>query len=168
MKLITPLSILSTLFVAGYMNASGSGGPWYQSERAIDLDGDMVPDTARIEAIGPSSDSLTITLVIVIDRRTVWAEHWTSAYELVDPPEFTKGAADRDEYLRRGLHAALASVKREPFSLSDYLSMSDAVDSALVRHPPEFQVSFSYGYETAVALYWDPIAAAFRRLWACC
>ena len=145
-----------------------SSHTWYRSERLIDLNGDGKPDTVRMQASGTSSDSLSISLTFIVCQQKVWIEHWDSKYELVDPPTFENSKAAQDAYVKSALQKALESVRVESFSESNYVSFAKELDSTLVQHPPKFQVTFSYGYGTSVALYWDGIRKVLRLLWICC
>jgi hypothetical protein len=96
-----------------------------------------------------------------------WREEWASEYELVDPPPLADSAA-RAVYVRSRLERALASVEIEPFDRGAYATMADPVDSAVLRQPPLRQISYAYGFETTVALVWDPFNRELRLLHACC
>ena len=141
---------------------------WFCAQREIDLTGDGALDTVMLRAVGPSSDSLLITLTITVQGREAWRERWGSSYELIDPPEFPGGEQDRAQYVKRRLHSWLDGVRVAAFDSTAYVMMAWELDSALIRDPPDRQVQFRYGYETVVALRWDPTTGEFRRLWACC
>jgi hypothetical protein len=70
--------------VADTASASDSAGtqPWFAGARRVDLDGDGLTELARLEATGPSVDSLKISFTILKDGRTVYTDSWDSAYEL--------------------------------------------------------------------------------------
>jgi hypothetical protein len=163
-----------TFFVSGILMYPAQGVPhkpdnvWYTGSRTIDLNRDGRQDSVIVQATGRSSDSLTITLAFRVDRQLVWLEKWESSYELVDPPPFPNGVSGQDAYVKKALVDALNSVSVESFRLDEYASMSNSIDSTLVLKPPDFQVSFSYGYETTVVLYWDPGASKFKLAWVCC
>lgn len=150
--------------------AAGRGADaavWLARQRVIDFTGDGVADTVRLRAVGPTADSLRITLTFWADGAERWREEWASEYELVDPPPLADAAA-RAEYVRRRLDRTVASVQIEPFDSSDYLTMADPVDSAVLRQPPSHQVSYAFGFETTVVLAWDPVDRKLWRLHACC
>lgn len=140
---------------------------WLTRQRVIDFTGDGVPDTVRLRAVGPTADSLAISLTFRSDGAERWREEWASEYELVDPPPLSDEAA-RAEYVRKRLDRTVASVQVEPFDSSDYVTMADPVDSAVLRQPPSHQLSYAFGFETTVVLAWDPVGRKLRRLHACC
>jgi hypothetical protein len=154
---------------SGASRPSGSmdSAAWFERQRTIDFSGDGVPDTVRLRALGSNADSLRIALTFVSGGVERWSEEWASGYELVDPPPLPDGPA-RAEYVRKRLDRALASVMVEPFDSSDYATMADPVDSAILRRPPPRQVVFAYGYETTVVLAWDAESGRLRRLHSCC
>jgi len=149
-------------------NLATVGAPWFREEREIDLTGDGRPDTVVIRADGPSSDRLAVTLSFMVDGAERWRERWHSDYMLIDPPEFPEGEASRAAYIRRGLRRTLEGVRVDPFDSTNYGQMADSIDSTVVRQPPREQITLGYGYETTLALAWDPVSKSFRHLWACC
>ncbi len=151
------------------LNCIDYSGHWYYSKRLIDLNNDNKLDTVIIQADGPSSDNLSITLSFIVDGKEVWDERWNSNYELVDPPDFEKDKVNRDNYIRLALQKTLSGISIDTFCMSDYLGMArSSIDTSIVNHPPKFQLSFSYGYESTIVLYWDSTACVFRKLWDCC
>jgi uncharacterized lipoprotein NlpE involved in copper resistance len=52
--------------------------PWFADEREIDLTGDAKPDTARLEAVGPTVDSLQIVFTIHSGGNIVYRNTWNS------------------------------------------------------------------------------------------
>lgn len=126
-----------------------------------------MPDTVRLQALGRAADSLRIALTFRSGGAERWREEWGSEYELMVPTPPTEAAA-REEYLRKRLERALASVRVEPFDSSDYVTMADPIDSAVLRRPPPHQVTYAFGFETTVVLAWDPVGRTLRRLHACC
>jgi hypothetical protein len=140
---------------------------WLTRERTMDFTGDGVPDTVRLRALGRTADSLRIALTFRSGGAERWREEWASEYELAVAPLFDSDPA-RSVFMRDRLDRALASVVVEPFDLSDYTTMAQPVDSAVLRQPPSQQVSFAFGFETTVVLAWDPATATLRRLHACC
>lgn len=140
---------------------------WFARQRTLDFTGDGQPDTVELRATGRSPDSLRIVLAFRSAGELFWREEWASEYELVDPPPLADGTA-RAGYVRSRLERALASIEVEPFDQGTYESLANPVDSVLLREPPAHQISYAYGYETTVALVWDPINRELRLLHACC
>ena len=140
---------------------------WLTRHRVIDFTGDGIADTVRLRAVGPTADSLRITLTFWSDGAERWREEWASEYELVDPPPLVDAAA-RAEYVRKRLDRTVASVQVEPFDSSEYLTMANPVDSSVLRQPPSHQLTYAFGFETTVVLAWDPAGQKLRRLHACC
>jgi hypothetical protein len=149
-------------------NLATVGAPWFREEREIDLTGDGRPDTIIVRADGPSSDRLLVTLSFRVDGAERWREQWHSDYMLIDPPEFPEGEPGRAAYIRRGLRRTLEGVSVKPFDSANYGQMADSVDSTIIRQPPREQILLGYGYETTLAVAWDPVSKSFRHLWACC
>lgn len=140
---------------------------WLTRQRLLDFTGDGIEDTVRLEATGPTVDSLRIVLEFVSGGVTRWGVEWASEYELTIPAAPTDSAA-RAEHLRKRLDRVMASVQVEPFDRTSYMTMAQEVDSAVLRDPPARQVRFAYGYETTVVLAWDQVAGVLRVLHSCC
>jgi hypothetical protein len=140
---------------------------WLTRERTLDFTDDGVPDTVRLQAVGRTADSLRIALTFRSAGAERWREEWASEYELIVSPPLDTDSA-RAAFVRDRLDRVLASVVVEPFDLTDYTTMGQPVDSAVLRQPPSQQVSFAFGFETTVVLAWDPAAGTLRRLHACC
>jgi hypothetical protein len=89
--------------------------PWFSDEREIDVTGDAKPDTARLEAVGPSVDSLQIVFTIRSGGNTVYRNSWNSAYALsAISEEGSRANAHPDSALRGQLGAFLGKLKIEP------------------------------------------------------
>jgi hypothetical protein len=88
---------------------------WFADEREIDLTGDGKADTARLEAVGPTVDSLQIVLTIRSGGSTVYRNSWNSIYALSAISEEGSHAIPHpDSALRGQLRAFLSKLKIEP------------------------------------------------------
>ena len=88
---------------------------WFADERAVDLTGDGQPDTARLQAIGPTVDSSQIVFTIRSGGATVYRNTWSSAYALsAVSEEGSRATPSADSALRSQLHAFLSKLKIEP------------------------------------------------------
>jgi hypothetical protein len=87
---------------------------WFSDELAIDLTGDARPDTARIEALGPSVDSLEIVFTIRSGGKTVYRNSWNSTYALSAISEGSHAIPHPDSALRGQLRRFLGRIKVEP------------------------------------------------------
>jgi hypothetical protein len=88
--------------------------PWFSDEREIDLTGDGRADTARLEAVGPTVDSLKIVFTIRSGGNTVYRNSWNSEYALSAISEEGSRAIQRpDSALRVQLRAFLRKLKIE-------------------------------------------------------
>jgi len=141
---------------------------WFRGETVIDLTHDGVKDTVLLEAVGPSSDDLLITMTFVVDGKESWREEWSSSYMLIDPPPFPEGEASRSEYIRQQLYSTLNGISVQSFDVATYEMMAYSVDSLMLKSPPPQEILFSYGYESTIVLYWDPASEEFRMSWSCC
>jgi hypothetical protein len=96
-------------------NATTSETPsWFSDERDIDLTGDARPDTARLDAVGPTVDSLQIVFTIRSGGSTVYRNSWNSEYALSAISEEGSRAIQRpDSALRVQLRAFLRKLKIE-------------------------------------------------------
>ena len=89
--------------------------PWFSDEREIELTGDAKPDTARLEAVGPSVDSLQIVFTIRSGGNTVYRNSWNSAYALsAISEEGSRAIPHPDSALRGQLRAFLGKLKIVP------------------------------------------------------
>ena len=150
--------------------ARADAGPaWYNRSRAIDLTGDGQRDTVRLVASGTRTDSLQITLSMLVSGEEKHRESWGSSYEL-DLVDSTIRTGPRAEgILRAKLDSVLASVVVEPFSASGVRVMAeDSATLAGLDPRPRHRISFSYGFESTSRLVWDAPRARFVRLWSCC
>ena len=97
-------------------NATAVEAPsWFSDQREIDLTGDAKPDTARLEAVGPSVDSLQIVFTIRSGGNTVYRNSWNSAYALsAISEEGSRAIPQPDSALRGQLRAFLGKLKVEP------------------------------------------------------
>jgi hypothetical protein len=87
---------------------------WFSDEREIDLTGDAKPDTARLEAVGPSADSVQIVFTIRSGGATVYRNFWDGAYALsAISEEGRRAVPHRDSALRDQLRAFLSKLKIE-------------------------------------------------------
>ena len=157
----------SLLYVAD-SSVLALAGAWFLAHRRVDLTGDSRLDSVILRADGPTSDSLTVTLRFLVDGAERWRQDWHSGYMLIDPPEFADGEVGRAAYIREDLLRTLRTVEVSSFDSSGYAFFAEAVDSAILVHPPRQQVSFAYGYESALVLVWDSTKGEFRLLWGCC
>jgi hypothetical protein len=88
---------------------------WFADERAVDLTGDAQPDTARLEAMGPTVDSLQIVFTIRSGGNTVYRNAWSSAYALsAISEEGNRAIPNPDSALRAQLRTFLSKLKIEP------------------------------------------------------
>jgi|GEM_PF-6977123 len=165
-------NVVDSTQLASQTPPPGSNGPaeapWFLQDRELDLTDDGRPDTVVLRAEGRSSDSLTVTLRFVVDGVERWHDEWQSDYMLIDHPEFPQGEVSRAAFVRRQLQRTLEVVRVEPFDSTEYVQMADPVDSMTLRRPPGQEIMVAFGYETTIALSWEPAAKSFRRLWSCC
>ena len=88
--------------------------PWFADEREIELTGDAKPDTARLEAVGPTVDSLQIVFTIRSGGNMVYRNSWSSEYALSAMSEQGSRPVPRpDSALRAQLRAFLSKLKIE-------------------------------------------------------
>jgi hypothetical protein len=88
---------------------------WFADEREIDLTGDARPDTARLEAVGPTVDSLQIVFTLRSGGSTVYRNSWNSEYALSAISEEGSRTVPRPKSaLRAQLRAFLSKLKIEP------------------------------------------------------
>jgi hypothetical protein len=89
--------------------------PWFAGEREIDLTGDAKPDTARLEAVGPTVDSLQIVFTIQSGGNIVYRNTWNSIYALsAINEEGIRAIPHPDSALRDQLRAFLGKLRIEP------------------------------------------------------
>ena len=146
-----------------------AAAPWYGRSRTLDLTGDGVADSVRLEAHGDRTDSLRIALQLVVAGREAHREEWGSSYELAMVDSATLRSVRVDSVLRAKLDSVLASVTLERFDTPGARPMME--DSAALHglEPrPTHQVSFSYGFESTARLVWDAPRNRFVQLWSCC
>jgi hypothetical protein len=94
--------------------ATAASPPWFTDQREIDLTGDAKPDTARLEATGPSVDSLQIVFTIRSGGNTVYQNSWNSVYALsAISEEGSRSIPHPDSALRAQLRAFLSKLKIE-------------------------------------------------------
>lgn len=94
---------------------AGGAQTWFADEREIDLTGDAKPDTARLEAVGPTVDSLQIVLTIQSGGNTVYRNTWSSAYALsAISEEGSRTIPHPDSALRAQLRQFLSKLEIEP------------------------------------------------------
>lgn len=94
---------------------TGSAG-WYDRSRVLDVTGDGVPDTIRLVARGPRSDSLVMTLIVRTHGDSIVLAGWESDYDFIDPPdEMRMPGPARDSVLRDRYDRVLASAEMAPF-----------------------------------------------------
>ena len=149
--------------------AAPTPAPWYRRARMLDLTGDRQADSVRVDAFGPRSDSLRITLSIVVDGEVKHREGWSSSYELALLDSAARVHPSVDAFLRAQLDTVLASVIVQRLDAPGVRLMAeDSAVLARLEPRPTHRVSFSYGYETTVRLVWDAPRERFVRLWSCC
>lgn len=143
--------------------------PWYRRVRTLDLTGDGVADTVRLEATGPRLDSLPITLVLIVNGHEKHREAWSSSDELTLLDSASRLPSRVATILRARLDSVLASVTLARLDAPGVRLMAEdsAVLSSLQPRPTQ-RISFSYGYETTVRVVWDAPRERFVRLWTCC
>lgn len=143
--------------------------PWYRGARALDLTGDGLADSVRLEALGASPDSLDITLSFVVEAEEKHREPWGSSDELAHLDSADRVRPRVDVILRAQLDSVLASVVVQRLDASGVQLMAeDRAVLAGLDPRPTHRVSFSYGYETTARLVWDAPRKRFVRLWSCC
>jgi len=143
--------------------------PWYRRVRTLDLTGDGVADSVRLEATGSRPDSLGITLALIVNGHEKHLEAWSSSDELAELDSASRLPSRVATVLRARLDSVLASVIVQRLDAPGVRLMAE--DSAVLSglHPrPTQRISFSYGYETTVRLVWDAPRERFVRLWTCC
>ncbi len=147
-----------------------SGSPaWYSKGRALDLTGDGTVDSVHLDARGARTDSLRITLALVVGGEVKHREAWGSSYELAMRDSALLVQPRLDEFVRARLDTVLASVVVQPLSAPSVRLMAE--DSAILAGltpRPDVRISIPYGYETVVRLVWDAPRERFVRLWSCC
>lgn len=143
--------------------------PWYRRGRSLDLTGDANADSVHLEAIGERSDSLRITLTLLVDGEVRHREEWGSSYELEHVDSALRRGARADTVLRGKLDSVLTSVVVRPLDTPGARPMREdsAVLAGLQPRPAQL-ISFSYGFESTVRLVWDAPRRRFVRLWSCC
>jgi hypothetical protein len=88
---------------------------WFSDERVIDLTGDANPDTARLEAVGATVDSLQVVFTIRSGGNTVYRNSWSSTYALsAISEEGSRSIPHPDSALRGQLRGFLSKLKMEP------------------------------------------------------
>lgn len=143
--------------------------PWYAATRTLDLTGDGVADTARLEALGVRVDSLDITLSLIVGGAAAHREEWGSSYELALADSASRTGPAAEPLLRDALDAVLASIEVRPLPPAGGETMAeDSATLAVLEPRPAHLVAFAYGYETTVRLAWDATRTRFVRLWSCC
>ena len=149
--------------------ADTSGPTWYARSRTLDLTGDDVPDTIRLEARGARIDSLRITMTITVNGEVKHSEWWGSRYELAMLDSAERRSPIVERRLRASLDSTVAGIAVRPLGTAGARLMAE--DSAIlsdITPDPARIVTFSYGYETTVRLAWDAPRERFVRLWSCC
>lgn len=146
--------------------------PWYAQTLVRDLTGDGIADTTVLIARGPRPDSSGVVLTIHVDGRPAFEERWDTPYELIDPPDSVRTAADRERFLRARFARVLSELSLSPLDTGSLSVMEEdaaeraALDSITPR--PTHQVMLAYGYETVIALFWDPVRRRFVSHFICC
>lgn len=143
--------------------------PWYRAGRALDLTGDGLVDSVRLEARGTTPDSLEIALSFIVGAEEKHRERWGSSYELALLDSASRASTRVDPILRAQLDSVLASVVVQRLDAPGVQVMAeDRAALAGLEPRPTQRVSLSYGYETTVHLVWDAPRQRFVRLWSCC
>ena len=93
---------------------TSSAQTWFADERVLDLTGDGTADTARVEAIGPTADSLEIVFTIRSSGSTVYRNSWSRAYALSAISVEVSTIPHPDSALRRQLASFLSELKIRP------------------------------------------------------
>jgi hypothetical protein len=149
--------------------ASAAPPPWYRRTRALDLTGDGLEDSARLEAVGTRPDSSRITLMLIVGGAVKHREGWGSSYELALADTSRRDRPEVAAVLRAELDSVLSSVRVQRLDAPGVRLMAE--DSAILsglEARPTHRISFAYGYETTVRLVWDAPRQRFVRLWSCC
>jgi hypothetical protein len=150
-------------------DAAVATAPWYAGSRTLDLTGDGVADSVRLDARGERPDSLRITLRLLVEGREAHREEWGSSYELALVDSAIVRSSRVDSVLRVKLDSVLASVKLHALDAPGARPMLEDSATLAALHPrPTHQVSFSYGYESTARLAWDAPRRRFVQLWSCC
>jgi hypothetical protein len=119
--------------------------------------------------VGPRTDSLRVTLSLLVDGEEKYREVWGSSYELALVGPATLVPPRADSILRVQLDGVLASVALDRLGAPGMrLVAEDSSALAGLEPRPVYGVSFAYGYETTVRLAWDASGNRFVRLWSCC
>ena len=154
---------------AGVDTSETAPPPWYRRGRSLDLTGDANADSAHLEAVGERSDSLRVTLTLLVDGEEKHREEWGSSYELEFVDAALRRGARADTVLRGKLDSVLASVAVRPLDAPGARPMrEDSAVLAELQARPAQLISFSYGFESTVRLVWDAPNRRFVRLWSCC
>jgi hypothetical protein len=149
--------------------SASAAPPWYRRGRALDLTGDGLVDSVRLDAVGTRPDSLRITLLLIVGGAVKHREEWGSSYELALIDTSHRGGPPVAALLRARLDSVLSSLRVERLDAPDVRLMEEdrAILSELEPRPTQ-RISFAYGYETTARVVWDAPRQRFVRLWSCC
>ena len=165
---------------------------WYARDRRLDLTGDGVADHFAVVAKGARSDSLIVRIFAVVGRDTFLLEGFYGDYLLVDPP-FPQDTARPvvDAYVRSSLAETVDSARVTIDSLTpqyfdergsdcglDFpgcLREALGEDSARIGEFEErltkgtFRLlSYNYGYESSITVFWFAPLKRFLGIYECC
>jgi hypothetical protein len=119
--------------------------------------------------VGTRTDSLRVTLSLLVDGEEKHREVWGSGYELALVDSAARVPPRADSLLRARLDGVLASVASDRLGAPGMRLMAEDSSALAGLEPrPTRGVSFAYGYETTVRLAWDAARSRFVRLWSCC
>jgi hypothetical protein len=165
---------------------------WFEHSRQLDLTGDGTPDQLILRARGTRPDSLIVRLLAVVDGKSITLDAWASEYELIEPP-FPRDTVPSvvGEYLRASFRETVDSARLQLDSLTpqyfdergsdcglDFpgcLRAALGSDSGRIN---EFQgqltgrkfhlLSYNYGYETSITVFWFAPLKRFLGIYECC
>lgn len=100
-------------------------------ERAIDLTGDGAPETLRVTARGPRSDSLAIALTITgAAGDTLWHDAWSSLHYFKYDPLEGKAAGTVTRIVREHVDSLLADSRFTAAGLAPRLAQGGSAEEA--------------------------------------
>ena len=142
---------------------------WFRQARALDLTGDGVADSVVVEARGQRSDSLRLGISFVVGGRPLFVQDWHSSYELANLDSLSQRPPRSDQHMRTALANVLNGVRLAPLDTSYIRDFpGDTAALRMARRGPVQSISIAYGYETTIAVVWDPDAKRFLIAHACC
>lgn len=142
---------------------------WFRQARALDLTGDGTEDSAVVEARGHRSDSLRLRVAFLVGGKDLFAQDWSSSYQLANLDSLSQRPPRSDEHMRAALTQVLQAIRLTPLDTSFIRDFpGDTAALRLARRGPVQSIIVAYGYETTIVVVWDPDARRFLVAHACC